>query len=336
MTLLIVLIVLTVLAVLIIAGVVIYNVVDCEASPLNFFHCLWGGLIMLGLLFGTFTKINANEVGIIYDDRKGVLETTYTEGFQKKSIFEHITKISTTNRNANISTTGQTNDGQYASFEISIIYRIDSADAGKFYKKTNASEISPEQLNSLVKQSLQSSTIHYDIFELLSEGLEPARITFQDTLSQTLYTNYFITLVSATFDDVDAGENIEIIMQQKAEAEQKIEIAKKTAEADLVKAENDVIVAQKTAEVEKTLADAQAYAIRIEGEATAETATAYTTKIMDMISNMQEASSLTYEQSADLVLSIVFYDSWDGKLPNVLTSDSLSSLIGSLLSNSEV
>ena len=57
---------------------------------------------------------------------------------------------------------------------------------------------------------------------------------------------------------------------------------------------------------------------------------------MDMISNMQEASNLTYEQSADLVLSIVFYDSWDGKLPNVLTSDSLSSLIGSLLSNSEV
>lgn len=336
MTLLIVLIVLTVLAVLIIAGVVIYNIVDCKASPLNLFHCLWGGLIMLGLLFGKFTKINANEVGIIYDDRRGVLETTYTEGFQKKSIFEHITKISTTNRNANISTTGQTNDGQYASFEISIIYRIDSADAGKFYKKTNASEISLEQLNSLVKQSLQSSTIHYDIFELLSEGLEPARITFQDTLSQTLYDNYFITLVSATFDDVDAGENIETIMQQKAEAEQKIEIAKKTAEADLVKAENDVIVAQKTAEVEKTLADAQAYAIRIEGEATAETATAYTTKIMDMISNMQKASNLTYEQSADLVLSIVFYDSWDGKLPNVLTSDSLSSLIGSLLNNSEV
>lgn len=336
MTLLISLIVLTVLAVLTIAGVVIYNIVDCKASPLNLFHCLWGGLIMLGLLFGTFTKINANEVGIIYDDRKGVLETTYTEGFQKKSIFEHITKISTTNRNANISTTGQTNDGQYASFGISIIYRIDSADAGKFYKKTNASEISLEQLNSLVKQSLQSSTIRYDIFELLSEGLEPARITFQDTLSQTLYTNYFITLVSATFDDVDAGENIEAIMQQKAEAEQKIEIAKKTAEADLVKAENDVIVAQKTAEVEKTLADAQAYAIRIEGEATAETATAYTTKIMDMIANMQEASNLTYEQSADLVLSIVFYDSWDGKLPNVLTSDSLSSLIGSLLNNSGV
>lgn len=35
MTLLIALIVLTVLAVLIIAGVVIYNIVDCEASPLN-------------------------------------------------------------------------------------------------------------------------------------------------------------------------------------------------------------------------------------------------------------------------------------------------------------
>ena len=283
------------------------------------------------LVFGTFTKINANEVGIIYDDRAGILEKTYTEGFQTKSIFEHITKISTINRNANVSTTGQTNDGQYASFEISIIYRIDSADAGKFYKKTNSQEISNEQLNSLVKQSLQSSTIKYDIFELLSEGLEPARITFQETLSKTLYDNYYITLVSATFDDVDAGESIETIMQQKAEAEQKIEIAKKTAEAELITAENQVKLAEQKAAAEKILADAQAYAIKIEGEATAETSTAYATQIMSMIDNMQVSSNLTYKESADLVLSIVFYDTWDGKLPDTLTSDSLSSLIGSLI-----
>lgn len=331
MTLLISLSIATVVTALIIFGVTWFFVRSADYSKKILLWTLVAPLFMFGLIFGTFTKVNANEVGIIYDDRYGVLERTYTEGFKTKSIFEHIIKISTSNRNGNISTTGQTNDGQYASFEISIIYRIESENAGKFYKKTNATKISDEQLNSLVKQSLQSSTIKYNIFELLSEGLETARLTFQEALSKSLYDNYYITLISATFDDVDAGSNIEQILQQKAEAEQKIEIAKKTAEADLVKAENDVLVAEKEAEVKKTLADAEAYAIKIEGEATAETANAYTTKVMQMIDNMKEASGLTYRESAELVLSIVFYDTWDGKLPEVLTSDSLSSMIGSLI-----
>ena len=47
--------------------------------------------------------------------------------------------------------------------------------------------------------------------------------------------------------------------------------------------------------------------------------------------NMQ--GTLTYEQCSEMVLSIVFYNSWDGKLPEVLTSDSLSSMIGSLITN---
>lgn len=296
------------------------------------FHCLWAGLVMLGLLFGTFTKVSANEVGIIYHDKYGVLEETKTEGFQRKSIYEHITTISTANRTSTIETSGQTNDGQYANFIVSIIYRIDSADAGRFYKKTSSKDLNIEQLNSLVKQSLQSSTIKYDIFELLSEGLEVARADFEANLRESLMSNYYVTLVSATFDDVDAGENIELILQQKAEAQQKIDIAQKEAEANLIKAENEVEVAKKKAEVERTLAEAEAYAIKTKGEASAETATAYTTKIMGMIDNMQVNSGLTYEQSAELVLSIVFYDTWDGKLPSVLTSDSLSSMIGSLIS----
>ena len=333
MTLLIALIVAAVVVALIIGCFVIYNKVEYDGSLFNLFHCLWAGVIMLGLLFGTFTKINANEVGIIYDDRYGVLEKTYTEGFQSKSIFEHITRISTTNRNAVIETTGQTNDGQYATFEISIIYRIDSADAGKFYKKTSSQDINTDQLNSLVKNALQSSTIKYDIFELLSDGLETARTDFEVNLRESLMANYFVTLVSATFDDIDAGANIETILQQKAEAEQKIEIARKEAEANLIKAENEVAVAEKQAEVERTLAEAEAFAIKTKGEANAETATAYTTKIMNMISTMQTASNLPYEESANLVLSIVFYDTWDGKLPETLTSDSLSSLIGALITN---
>ena len=283
---------------------------------------------LLILLFGKFCKVNANEVGIIYDDRYGVMQNVKYEGFQMKSIFEHVTTISTQNRSAKLTTTGQTSDGQYGTFELSLIYRIDRTDAGKFYKKANASDISMDALNTIVKSCLQSSTIKYDIFELLSTKLEVARIDFREDLADELMDKYFITLVDVSFDDVDAGEKVEEILKAKAESLQRIEIAERQAEADLITAENK-------AEIERTLADAEAYSITKVGGAKGEAESAYVDKVKAMIDNLETnaGGTLTYKEFTDIVLGIIFYDTWNGELPEVLTSDSLSAMIGGLISN---
>jgi hypothetical protein len=54
-----------------------------------------------------------------------------------------------------------------------------------------------------------------------------------------------------------------------------------------------------------------------------------------MIDNLNENlnGAMSYEEWADLVLSIIFYDTWDGELPEVLTSDSLSSMIGGMINS---
>ena len=283
------------------------------------------------LLFGSFTTIPANSVGIIYDEvNGGIQEKTYGEGYHTKSIFEHITTISTANRSAKINTTGQTNDGQYAILELSVIYKIKTEDAGKFYKISNASDISKDALNTIIKSSLQSSTIKYNIFELLSTKLEDARIEFKKTLAENLYANYFVTLVDVAFDDIDGGEEVEAILEASAKAQQEIDIAKLRAEADLITSQNE-------AEIKKLLADAEAYAIKTEGEAKGEASSAYVEQIKAMIDGLYEnsAQTLTYEECSELVLSIVFYDTWDGVLPEVLTSDSLSGMIGGLITKGE-
>ena len=280
------------------------------------------------ILFASFTKVPANSVGIIYDEvHGGVQEKTYSEGFHSKSIFEHITTISTANRSALVKTTGQTNDGQYATFELSIIYKIKKEDAGKFYKVTNADDIPQDALDTIIKSALQISTIKFNIFELLSTELENARIDFKEDLSNALYENYYITLVDVAFDDLDGGAEVEAILQKSAKAQQEIDIAKLEAEANLITANNE-------SEVKKILADASAYAISQEGNAQGEAASAYVNSILNMIDGLYEnmQGQLTYEQCSEMVLSIVFYDSWDGELPEVLTSDSLSSMIGSLIS----
>lgn len=288
-----------------------------------------GMLGMLLLLTGIFTRVGANQVGIVYDELNGgIQDDTYGEGLHIKSIFETITEISTANRSASIVTTGQTNDGQFATFELSIIYKINKEDAGKFYRVTNGKDIPSEAMNTIVKACLQSSTIKYDIFALLSTELEAARLDFMDDLSSKLKESYFITLVNVSFDEIDGGENVEAILQQKAEALQKIEVAQLEANANLITAENQ-------AEIERTLADAEAYAIRVQGEANGEAASAYITEVENMIDNLYTdlGNTLTYAECTDLVLSIIFYDTWDGKLPEVLTSDSLSGLIGGLLTD---
>lgn len=41
--------------------------------------------------------------------------------------------------------------------------------------------------------------------------------------------------------------------------------------------------------------------------------------------------TMTYAEVTDIVMGVIFYDVWNGELPQVLTSDSLSALIGSPL-----
>ena len=307
-------------------GIGIYNRIEKDTNA-GFFSLLATPLALITLLFGCFAKVGANQVGIIYDDRYGVQDKTLGEGFQTKSIFEHITSISTTNRNTIITnTTAQTNDGQYVTIDLTLIYKIEKENAGKFYKVTGNTDLSKEQLTSLTKQALQASTINYDIFSAMSERLEDVRVQFQEELKTSLMNNYNVTLVSASFDDIDGGTRVEEILQAKAEAEQKIDIAMKEAEAKQISAEAE-------AKVKKTLADAEAYAVKVAGEGAAEAATAYIEKINAMIENIQTSTGMSYNDSASLVLSIVFYDTWNGELPQVLTSDSLSALIGSLIKN---
>lgn len=327
MVLLIVCIILAALALLGILAIVIYGLGNDGKSQ------LWrlalvplAGLPMLILLFGTFTKVGANEVGIIYDDRYGILNETLGEGFHQKSIFQHVTKISTTNRDKFIETASQTDDGQYAQFEISITYAIEGDDASRFFKKVGGPDMIDDQLMGLIEKDLQATTIAYNIFDLLSEGLETARVSFENRLSESLYQEYGITLRYAVFKDVDAGTEVENILKAKATAEQQIAIAVKQAEAEKITAENE-------AEIKKILAEAEAYAIKVAGDAQGDAASAYVNHVLGMIDNLCEQTGLAYADSANIVLSIIFYNTWDGILPSVLTSDSLSALIGSLINN---
>lgn len=310
---------------------------ECEKTWKCIFAFPFGALGMLLLLFGTFTKIRANEVGIIYDDRHGVLEEVKYEGFQSKSIFEHITKISTTNKTSQITVSGQTSDSAYADFIITVVYKIEAVNAGKFYKETANKDIATDQLTSMVKEALQSSTIKYDIYSILGDKLEVVRLDFTENLRNIMMERYSITLISTSFDDIDAGERIENIIKNKAEALQQIEIAEAEKQKAQVEQETELIKAETQAQAQKVKAEAEAEVKKIAADAEAYKVETEKTAVTDMIDSLYNKynQTLTYNECAEIVLQTIFYEKWDGKLPEVLTSDSLSSLIGSLINKGE-
>jgi len=282
------------------------------------------------LLFGAFTRVDANEVGIIYDDRYGVMEEVKLEGFQTKSLFEHITPISTAVKTVTLGATqeevlgGQTQDSVYAMFVITTSYHIEATDAGRFFKRTGSTNITTTQLNAAAKQALQAVTINYDIYGLLSTDLEAAREEFQNQLTVLLYAQYFITLDSASFDDIDAGDLVEQTIQAKAQAQQQIEIAQ--ANQDRAEIENAtnlmnaqaqadaaVIAAQGMADAAQIAADAEAYKVMTEKTAVADLFAYYRT----------ELPTLTDAEISDVVMTVIYYATWNGVLPTVVGDASI-------------
>lgn len=286
--------------------------------PISF---LWFGVILLG----SFTKVGANEVGIIYHDQKGILEEVKTEGFQFKSVFEHITVISTINKTALLKVNAQTSDSIYAEFEITLTYKIDAQNAGRFYRIVGSKDITPEQLNSVIKESLQSVTTQYDIFQIMGGELETVRNEITNALQKNLSARYYITVVSVSIDDVDAGTRVEQIIQEKAEAIQRIDIATQEKQKALIEAQTALLKAENDAKIAilKAEADAEAQAV-LNGVAVNAIKTMYVGqfKADDERIEFETTSKggfLKIQEIAEIVVKQLYYDKWDGKLPTVIT-----------------
>ncbi|VEU80257.1 SPFH domain-containing protein [Haploplasma axanthum] len=285
-------------------------------------------LSFLILIFGMFSKVNANEVGIIYHDKYGILDEVKYEGFQRKSIFEHITTISTTNKTKFLEVYAQTKDSINAQFEITITYKVESKNAGKFYKAVGDKKISDEQLNTLIKESLQSISTAYDIFQIMGGELDEVRSKVADSLEIKLNERYHITLVSLSIDDVDAGARVESIIQEKAEAIQKIEIAERDQQRATIEAQTELLRAKNKAEVDiaiakgKAEADELLNAVAVNAILKMYNSQFETEALKADFEDNNKGGYLKIQEVGEIVVKQLYYDVWDGKLPTVVTDGS--------------
>jgi len=279
-------------------------------------------LFLFIAVFGFVTQVDANMVGIVYDPFKGgVQDATLSEGIHWINPFQRITMITTKNRTRQVQTFGQTEDAIYAEFQMTIIYKIETSSAGHFFRATSSPDIGDVEFQSMVKEALQRNAVMFDIYEILGDQLDALRTQTEEDLKDIFETRYSITIVSLSLDDVDAGDQIEQIIQNKAQAIQQIEIAQKEKEKAEIDAQTLLVQAQAQADALLIAKEAEAEGIILIANANAEAIKSKLDEVLltlglDPNTGLSEAElKIVVEYMAYLEYLVV----WNGELPTVVT-----------------
>lgn len=246
------------------------------------------------IVFGCFTNIGANRVGIVYNPLKGGIQSyTLTQGYKTKSPFTKIYKINTEVEELTFSNISvQTSDSQYVNTIIKAQVKIDSNKAFEYFSKYRDKSL--EDISSLlsatIQKQLESITIQYNIMELLGTKRDEIVNKSLELIKAELSKDG-IEVLRITLVDTDAGDAVEKAIANEA-------VAKKEAE---------------TAEYKKQKA-------QLEGEA----------KVIEA-QKEKEANELISRTLTKELLTEKFIEKWNGELPKVSSGDTLldvSSILG--------
>lgn len=247
---------------------------------------LLGLLWLLIILFGCFTNIGANKVGIAYNPFKGGIQNyTLAQGYNVKSPFTKVYKIDTeVNELSFVNISVQTNDSQYVNTSIKVQVQIDANKAFQYFSKyRNKTLVDISSiLSSTIQKQLETVTTQYNIMDVL--GAKRDEIVNQSLqLIKDELIKDGVNVLRLTLVDTDAGTEIETAIANEA-------VAKKEAE---------------TAEYKKQKA-------QLEGEA----------KVIEA-QKEKEANELISKTLTEELLMEQFIEKWDGKLPTVTGGETM-------------
>lgn len=257
-------------------------------------------IVFVLLIFGTFTKVPANNVGILYSPFKGTSNQTLSEGFHSKNIFDKVYDISTEVQTMSVKDlTTQTKDAQYVSSTLDIKYRVSEPNAYLVFKQFRTLDnMSKTLIVPTTQRVLELTTTKYNVMDVLGEARADVYKELEEAMTAELL-KYGVEFYSISITDMDAGEEIEAAITKEAVAKKAVE----TAEQELLKAETDA---------KKKSVDAQANqdAAKIEAE----------TRVIEANAE-KEANDLLQQSLTQELLEKMWIDKWDGKLPKVSSED---------------
>lgn len=252
-------------------------------------------------LFGFYTKIPDNSVGIVYSPFNGTKTEALSEGFHAKNPFDKVYKISTLTQSMDVKgLTTQTKDAQYLTSKLDIKYKVDATNAYMVFKQYRTLDnMSKNMIIPTTQKVLELVTTQYNIIDILGEKRSEVYAKLDLALTEE-FAKYGVEFVSISISDMDAGEALEKAISDEAVAKKAVE----TAEQNLKKAEIDAKQKSVLAQAEQDAARIKAETMKIEAQA------------------QKEANELLNFSLSDLILRRQWIEKWDGKLPTYYGGDS--------------
>lgn len=287
----------------IVAGLILFIVLgindETETWKFNAKHIF----VLAALLFlipGIIAKVPVNSVGIQYSPFKGTSETTLSEGFHTKNVFDKVYNISTEVQTMTINNlTTQTKDAQYVTSSLDIKYKVDSTNAYLVFTQFRTLKAMSETLIAPTTQRvLELTTTKYNVMDVLGEKRADIYTELELALTEE-FAKYGVQFYSISITDMDAGPEIEAAITAEA-------VAKKAAET----AEQELVKTQTEAQQKAVLAQAEQDAAKIEAE----------TKVIQAQAE-KEANELLQQSLTEEILKQLWIEKWNGQTPTYYGGD---------------
>lgn len=260
-------------------------------------------LALICLLFclpAFFTRIPANNVGIVYSPFGGTKTETLSEGFARKNPLDKIYKISTETQTKTVDNlTTQTKDAQFLISSIDVKYKVNESNAYLVFKQYRTlDKMSEDLIISTAQRMLEKVTTKYNVIDALGESRNDIYSELEIAMKEELAL-YGVEFVSITINDMDAGEQLESAITAEAVAKKEVE----TAEQNLAKAETE-------AKQKSVQAKAEQDAAKIEAE----------TKLIEAEAE-KKANEMLNQSLSDDILQKQWIEKWNGQMPSYYGGD---------------
>ena len=255
-------------------------------------------LAVAALIYNCVTTIPAGYTGIVTTFGK-VSDYVLDSGLQVKLPYQKVIKMDNRIQKQTISMSCFSADIQEVNLQYTLNYRINEKDAMSIYKNIGIDYYNTVIVPS-INEAVKQGTAKYTAEELIENRTELA-----DGIEEILINklkDYSIVVVDTAVENMDFTDAYTDAVEAKQVAQQN----KLKAETE---AQQKLIEADAAANVKKINADAEAYELTVKAQAEAE-------------ANETITKSLT-----DEILKKMYYDSWNGSLPQVITGDSGSILM---------
>jgi len=208
-------------------------------------------------------------------------------------------------------------DAQNVSGYVTVLYRINPESAMLIAEQFGSVEGLERRMDGVLLQEIQNVFALKSAMEIVEQRAVISHEIHERLRAVT--TQFHITVNMVSVESIDFSRAFELAVEQRMIAEQDMMQAEFERERALIIANQQLEVQTLEAEATIVRARAEAESIRLQASAEAEA-----------LQIMRDMWRGLPEEIREVMLRQMFFDSWDGSLPNVLNSENLSLIMDGL------